>query len=105
MNQQAKALSLAYEIVTKKLHLNLKDLSEKTNLDPKTLRRIREGQRVKLGTYDYALSCLFDLIEAEYQNDLVATGGESSIFYLRIMRLLLLELLGKRDDLGGSSFF
>lgn len=100
MNQQAKAPSLAYKLVTTKLKLSMKDLSLKTGLDPKTLRRIRDGKCVKQCSYVYALSCFYEMIEDEYQKDLADSCGENSVLYLRFMRIVLREFLGKRDNDG-----
>lgn len=95
MNQQAKALSLAYEFVTKHSNYNKKVLSEKLKLNFRTLRRINLGQTVRDSTYEYALLAMYDIIEECYQNDLSSTGGDNAVAYLKMMRELLRAVLNR----------
>lgn len=93
MNQQAKALSLAYEFVTKNNSFTKKELSEKLKLNFRTLRRINLGETVRDSTYEYALPAMYDIIEECYQNDLSSTGGDNAVVYLKMMRELLRAVL------------
>ena len=93
MNQQAKALSLAYEFVTKYCGYNQKQLTEKLLLNKSTLSRIKKGEVVRGVTYNYALSAFYKIIDEAFLLDASTTGGANSALFHNIDKALLRTIL------------
>lgn len=95
MNQQAKAkaLSLAYEFVTKQTGYSQSLLVRKLLLNKKTLCRIRDGRVVRVETYNYALSALYKIIDDAYMRDISFNGGMNSALYNKLDKELIRAIL------------
>lgn len=95
MNQQAKAkaLSLAYEFVTKQTGCSQSYLVRKLLLNKKTLCRIRDGRVVRDETCSYALSSLYKILDDAYMRDISVNGGVNSALYHKMDKELLRAIL------------
>lgn len=88
-----KALTLAYKSVIK-LGWNHSRICEAYGISPHTLRRIRDGRKVKTSTRDYCMWMFVKIINKAFHEDLEKTGGANAFFFNRTFREILLELFG-----------
>lgn len=88
-NEKCKALTLAYNCVTK-LGWNHSRISREFGITLPTLRRVRSGHSGKSITDDYCMKVFLTIINDAFHKDLTNEGGKKTVNFNNVFREILL---------------